>query len=115
MTRPESARLAARVWVDAYLTRLRLAAIPAYVTAKGDATAGAVLVKLATLDGQAQAFQRSFDLTTGNRAWVVLCKGAEAEVDAAIARQRGFDPDLWVIEVEDRAGRHLLDQDGLAD
>lgn len=115
MTGPGSARLAARVWVDAYLTRLRLAAIPAYVIAKGDATAGAVLVKLATLDGQARAFQRSFDLMTGNRAWVVLAEGAEPEVDAAIARQRGFDPDLWVIEVEDRAGRHLLDQDGLAD
>jgi hypothetical protein len=107
--------LAARIWVDAYLTRLRLAAIPAYVTAKGDATAGAVLVKLATLDGRAQAFQRSFDLMTGGRVWVVLADGAEADVDAAISRQRRHDPDLWVIEVEDRAGRHLLDQDGLAD
>jgi len=115
MTHPETARLTARMWVDAYLTRLRLAAIPAYVTAKGDATAGAVLVKLATLDGQARAFQRSFDLMTGNRAWVVLAEGPERDVDAAIGRQRGFDPDLWVIEVEDRAGRHLLDHDGLAD
>ena len=43
-----------------------------------------------------------------------VAAGDEAEVDAAIARQRGFDPDLWVIEVEDREGRHLLDQDGLA-
>ncbi|MCU0908286.1 MAG: DUF1491 family protein [Rhodobacteraceae bacterium] len=108
-------RLTARVWVDAYLTRLRLAAIPAYVIAKGDATAGAVLVKLATLDGRAQAFQRSFDLMTGGRVWVVLADGPEPDVDAAISRQRRHDPDLWVIEVEDRAGRHLLDQDGLAD
>ncbi len=108
-------RLTARIWVGAYLTRLRLAAIPAYVTARGDATAGAVLVKLATLDGRAQAFQRSFDLMTGGRVWVVLADGPEADVDAAISRQRRHDPDLWVIEVEDRAGRHLLDQDGLAD
>jgi hypothetical protein len=35
-------------------------------------------------------------------------------VDAVIARQRRVDPDLWVIEVEDRAGRHLLDEDGLS-
>ena len=35
------------------------------------------------------------------------------DVDASIRRQRGFDPDLWVIEVEDRQGRHLLDEPGL--
>ena len=41
-----TARLASGIWVAAYLTRLRLAGIPVYVTAKGDATAGAVIVKL---------------------------------------------------------------------
>lgn len=108
-------RLTAEFWVHAYLARLRLSDIPAFVTAHGDDTAGAVLVKLNTLDGHARAFQRSFDLMSGERRWVVLAEGADQEVEAVIARQRGFDPDLWVIEVEDRAGRHLLDEDGLAD
>lgn len=107
-------RLTAEFWVQAYLTRLRLADIPAFVTSKGDLTAGAVLVKLNTLDGQATCHQRSFDLMSGERTWVVLAEGAEADVDAAISKQRGFDPDLWVIEVEDREGRHLLDEPGLA-
>jgi hypothetical protein len=110
-----TARLATHVWVAAYLARLRLAAIPAFVLAKGDPTAGAVLVKASTLDGRARLFQRSFDLRTGARAWVVLVEGEEAAVDASIARQRGFDRDLWVIEVEDREGRHLLEAEGLAD
>jgi hypothetical protein len=52
---------------------------------------------------------------TGARTWVMLTEGDERSVDAAISRQRSFDPDLWVIEVEDRHGRHLLDQDGFAD
>jgi hypothetical protein len=107
-------RLTARFWVDAYLTRLRLYDIPAYVVAHGDDTGGAVLVKLATLDGNAVLFQRSFDLLTGDRRWVELASGSEREVDETVARQRGFDPDLWVIEVEDRQGRHLLDQEGLS-
>jgi len=46
---------------------------------------------------------------TGARQWVELTRGAEADCDAALSRQRGFDPDLWVLEVEDRQGRHLLD------
>lgn len=108
-------RLTTDFWVGAYLGRLRLADIPAFVVAKGDATAGAVLVKQATLDGRARVFQRAFDLMSGERTWVVLAEGEEAECDAAIARQRRHDPDLWVIEVEDRAGRHLLDEPGLAD
>ena len=109
-----SPRLTADFWVRAYLARLQMADIPAYVTAKGDATAGAVLVKCATLDGQAKVYQRSFDLMTGDRAWITLAEGDESEVDAAIARQRQFDPDLWVIEIESRDGTTLLDQDGLA-
>ena len=108
------ARLTSRFWVDAYLARLRFADIPAFVVAHGDDTGGAVLVKLNTLDGRGVLFQRSFDLMSDTRVWAELAAGDEGEVDAAIARQRGFDPDLWVIEVEDRAGRHLLDQDGLA-
>lgn len=107
-------RLAARIWIDAYLRRLEAAHIPAYVIHKGDPTAGVVMVKVATLDGQATCYQRSYDLMSGERAWVVLSEGAEADVDAAIAKQRGFDRDLWVIELESRDGRHLLDEEGLA-
>lgn len=108
-------RLTAEFWVTAYLARLRLADIPAFVVSRGDATAGAVLVKMNTLDGQAEAFQRSFDLMTGARAWVSLSMGDEPDVDAAISKQRAFDRDLWVIEVEDRQGRNLLDEIGLSD
>ena len=63
-------RLTSDIWVSAYLTRLRLADIPAFVVQRGDATAGAVLVKLNLLDGQGAVFQRSFDLQSGARNWV---------------------------------------------
>jgi hypothetical protein len=107
-------RLTAAFWVQAYLTRLRLADIPAFVTARGDATAGAVIVKVNTLDGRARAFSRSWD-AFGARIWTPLAEGDDAEVEAALARQRRYDPDLWLIEVEDRAGRSLLDEPGLSD
>ena len=109
-----SARLTSELWVSAYLTRLRLVEIPAFVVRKGDATAGSVIVKLNTLDGNAQAFQRQFDLMSGARAWITLAEGIESDVDASLTKQHSFDSDLWVIEVEDRQGRHLLDDPSLA-
>lgn len=108
-------RLAAGLWVDAYRARLQAAGIPLYVTAKGDPTAGAVAVKCATLDGEATAWQRVLDPATGARVWARFVEGPEAAVDAALARARARDPDLWVLEIEDRAGRTLLDEPGLSD
>ncbi|EBA13469.1 DUF1491 family protein [Roseobacter sp. CCS2] len=106
-------KLTADIWVSAYLTRLRLVEIPAFIVQRGDGTAGAVLVKINTLDGKACCYQRSFDLMTGDRKWMVLAEGDEAEVDQSVSKQCSFDPDLWVIEVEDKQGRHLLDEPGL--
>lgn len=105
-------RLAAGLWVQAYLMRLQIELIPAYVMARGDDTAGAILVKLNPLDGTAKVFQRIMAMD-GSRPWDVLTEGSEADVDALIARQRKSDPDLWVIEVESREGRHMLDEPGL--
>lgn len=106
-------RLTADVWVSAYLARLRVHDIPAFVVKRGDDTAGSVLVKLNTLDGQAVCYHRSFDLMTGERCWVELTQGDEAEVDLSISKQCDFDRDLWVVEVEDKNARHLLGEPGL--
>jgi hypothetical protein len=106
-------RVTSEFWVKAYMTRLRVMDIPAFLTSRGDATAGAVLVKINTLDGNAAAYQRSYDVD-GNRIWVPLSEGTDAEVEEALSRQRQYDPDIWIIEVEDKQGRSLLDQDGLS-
>ena len=84
-------RLTAEFWVQAYLARLRLADIPAFVTARGDATAGAVAVKLNTLDGAAAAFTRAWD-GSGRRVWTPLVEGPEAEVDAALGAAAAVRP-----------------------
>lgn len=80
----------------------------------GDDTAGSILVKLNTLDGTAAAFQRRYDLTADAYLWEEIVADAESAVDAQIAQERHRDPDIWVVEVEDRAGRHLLDDPGFS-
>ena len=107
------ARLATGIWVSAYLMRLSQAGIHAHVVRKGDPTAGAVVVKVALMNGRASFFTRGYG-PDGKIAWQARIEDAgEAEVDAALARQRGYDPDLWVIEVEDPRGRHMLDAPGM--
>ncbi|MCJ7871218.1 DUF1491 family protein [Phaeobacter sp. J2-8] len=106
-------RLTADFWVAAYIARLAQADIPAFVVAHGDDTSGMVMVKLNTLDGQARLFHRMHDLMTDETRWQEMLSGSEGDIDAALAKQRAMDRDLWVIEVEDRHGRHLLDSGGL--
>jgi hypothetical protein len=103
-------RLTARFWVDAYLARLRHLDIPAFVTAHGDDTAGAVWVKLNTLDGKATLFARRYDFMADTTRWEEVSCAQERAVDDRLASEKRSDPDLWIIEVEDRAGRHLLEE-----
>lgn len=107
------ARLATSVWISAYLMRLSVEGVHAHVARKGDATAGAVAIKVALMNGRASFFSRGPG-ADGETAWQAQIEDAdEAEVDAALARQQGYDPDLWVVEVEDPRGRHMLDTPGL--
>ena len=69
------ARLASGIWVSAYLARLTAEGVFAHVAHKGEPTAGAVAVKLATMDGRASLFVRSYD-GEGNRVWTALVDGA---------------------------------------
>lgn len=105
-------RLTADFWVSAYLRRLDIENIPAFVVHKGDATAGAVLIKANPLNKTSTLYHRIYD-GEGVRIWSELAAGPEQDMDNIIARQREFDPDLWVIEVEDQSGRTLLDEEGL--
>jgi len=105
-------RLTSEFWVNAYRARLDLHNIPVFLRKRGDATAGAVLIKLNTLDGNAVLFQRGFAFD-GPRGWEELAKGADRDVEDAIARQSSFDPDLWVLEIESGEGQTLLDEPGL--
>jgi hypothetical protein len=108
-------RLTSELWVQSYLTRLRLKEIPAFITLKGDLTAGTIFVKINTLDGFASAYHKTFDLNLDKRCWQLLLLGKELEVDKKLEKEKRFDPDIWVIEVEDKQGRHLLDELGLKD
>lgn len=107
-------RLTTEFWISAYLKRLRLEAIPAFITKKGDIVSGAVIVKINTLDGYAVSYYKTYNFELDKWRWDVLVSGVDSEVENSLLKQKEIDQDLWVIEVEDRGGRHLLAEEGLS-
>jgi hypothetical protein len=109
-------RLRSDLWVAAYLRRVELEGAYAALRRRGAAEAGAIFVKIDRLDGRVALFapapQSEFAGRGVERLWARAHKPewVDAEfVEARVAREMGFDPDLWLIEVEDRAGRCWLD------
>ncbi|HET8728638.1 MAG TPA: DUF1491 family protein [Alphaproteobacteria bacterium] len=101
-------RLPTDLWVRAHIRRCIADGVPATVAHKGDPHGGTLMLKLNQLEKGCRILSQVRDLD-GRLAWLPAAKGAfmtEAEADAAIARAVGRDPDLWVIEIEDRNGRH---------
>lgn len=108
-------RLKSEIWVSAYLRRCQAEAVPVVVVRRGNAEAGAIFISVDRLDGTVCLFGPApAGLAGGNedRRWVRCLDGGAAtsqDVSLYLARQLEFDPDLWILEVEDRAGRHFLD------
>ena len=103
------ARIKTKFWVEALIRRAELALAAAYVIRHGDEDAGIVLVKVALLDGTAQLYVPARD-EKGEPIWQCARDApvAEAELDEYCVRRAERDPDLWLIEIEDRKGRHFL-------
>ncbi len=98
-------------WASALIRRAEVGGANAVIARKGDPSAGAVLVKVARLDGTGILYAPALG-PDGARIWLNLERQgvgpAERDIDAYIERRVANDPDLWVVEIEDRQGRHFL-------
>jgi len=101
--------LSSDLWVSALIRRAQIEGAYATVVKKGDDRAGSVIVKAYdTSTRTARLYTEAFG-TDGDRLWIQpVTSDSESELDAYIARQRGYDPDLWVVEIEDKQGRHFI-------
>jgi len=106
-------RLKSEIWVKAYLRRCQSHDAPAFITQRGQSDGGAIFIVINRLDGSRDLYipaPAGMD-ATGGRIWSALSSEkpmTEPEVQAYVKRQGDFDPDIWVVEVEDREGRHFL-------
>lgn len=112
-------RLRSDIWVAAYLRRVAVEGAFAALRRRGAPEAGAIFVKVDRLDGTAALFepapQSEIAARGVERQWSRAHRDEwvdAAVVEARLAREIGFDPDLWLVEVEDRQGRCWLDLAG---
>lgn len=98
------------IWAPALIRRAEVGGAYASVVHKGDPDAGAALIKVRLLDGTATLY-RPMQTMDGNRIWLPQGPLSESEIDTSISQRLATDPDLWVVEIEDRKGRHFLTED----
>lgn len=101
------AALKTSIWAQALIRRAEVGGAYAMLLQRGDVDAGAALIKVCTLDGQAVLY-RPIRNMSGARVWLPKGPLSETEIDAVVTGRKKTDPDLWVIEIEDKQGRHFL-------
>jgi hypothetical protein len=110
-------RLKSAIWVAAYIRRCNGEGAYAVVRRRGAEDAGAIFIKLNRLDGTADLFapapQTAFDEARPTDRAFSRSFGKdpvpEQKVEDKLANESRFDPDVWIVEVEDRAGRHFIE------
>ena len=104
-------RLKAGIFVRAIIRRAEVAGAAAFVVRKGSEEAGAIFLKIARLDGTSLVLSQA-RRGEGELVWVKPL-GDTADEEAAskyFEKQMRFDPDLWIVEIEDREGRAFVDE-----
>ena len=108
-------RVTSSVWVGAHVRRCHSSGAVATVARRGAEDAGAIFVIVERLNGTADLYgpapQSSFsESRPSDRLFERIMDGEALEaVTARLDREAGFDPDLWIVAVEDRAGRAFLE------
>ena len=83
----------------------------AYVIKRGDSEAGAIFIKIDTLDGYAKLYSRNlvydFDKNKDLVQFQDLYPNKKIEsrdVDMRIVKEVSIDRDCWIVEIEDKKG-----------
>ena len=105
-------RLRTELRVQGWLRRAQAQGLMATVMRKGDADAGALFLKLNRFKAGCEVFAGAA-APDGKPAWLKATGAApvpEKDADTYLARQADYDPDLWVVEIEDPRGQFVFDE-----
>jgi hypothetical protein len=103
--------LKAGIWISAQVRLCDMQSLPAVVRRRGDPDAGSIIIRIDRLDGSSKVLTQIRD-ANGQRCWLTALgedAAPDPEVEAYIERRLTSDPDIWVLEIEDRDGRYEAD------
>ena len=106
-----TSRLKAGIFVRALIRRAEVAGASAFIVRKGAEEAGAVILTLSRLDGTCLLLNQARN-GKGELVWARPLGdwSDEAKARTWLDKQIRFDPDLWIVEIEDRLGRAFVDE-----
>jgi hypothetical protein len=109
-------RLRSDIFAAALIRRAETQGAVAMLRRRGAAEAGALFIKLDRLDGRAAVYgpaPQSEEMPEGVDRLFSRVHANDwldpAEAEARLKREIMFDPDLWIVEIEDRDGRVFVD------
>jgi hypothetical protein len=107
-------RLTSEFVVSALIRQAGVENVPAVLRRRGAAEAGAIFVKVDRLDGTADLYgpapQALVDEeAAGERRFTrAMTAASPLAVEERMAKEIRFDPDLWLVEIDDREGRPFV-------
>ena len=103
-------RIKAEIYVRALVRRVNAECV-GVIARRGDTDAGGIYVRVNRLDGRSGLLVAFTDMN-GERRWRVLAPHLtpDDEIDDMLTREIARDPDMWVVEIEDKQGRHFLEE-----
>ncbi|MFT4097223.1 MAG: DUF1491 family protein [Rhodoblastus sp.] len=110
-------RLRADIFIAALIRRAQVEGAYATLRRRGAPEAGAIFVRLDRLDGTSALFgpaPQSEINEDGDRLFQRMHKDEWIDnlaVEDKLRREMDFDPDLWIVDIEDRKGRDFLRTD----
>jgi hypothetical protein len=104
-------RLKAGIFVRALIRRVHVAGASAYVVRSGAEEAGSIILKISKLEGSVLVLNQVRN-AMGELVWAQALGGwtSEARASEWCDKQVKFDPDVWIVEIEDREGRAFVDE-----
>ena len=103
-------RIKTEIYVQALVRRVNADCV-GVIARRGDTDAGGIYVRVNRLDGRSGLLVAFTDMN-GERRWRGLASHLtpDGEIDDMLTREIARDPDMWVVEIEDKQGRHFLEE-----